>query len=101
MSKPDAVVVTGGLGYVGQSLAAVLKERGQIPIVVDYRDIPSQVPGVPVFMDPLEIKKSGNRFMTSITSMLCTIAPGSLSYRNPSKNRHGIFKKILWLLWRC
>ncbi|PSR29813.1 MAG: UDP-glucose 4-epimerase GalE [Sulfobacillus thermosulfidooxidans] len=49
MSKPDAVVVTGGLGYVGQSLAAVLKERGQIPVVVDYRDIPSQVPGVPVF----------------------------------------------------
>ncbi|MCL4495847.1 MAG: UDP-glucose 4-epimerase GalE [Firmicutes bacterium] len=49
MSKSDAVVITGGLGYVGQSLAAVLKKRGEIPVVLDYRNIPSQVLDVPVF----------------------------------------------------
>lgn len=48
MSKPDAVVITGGLGYVGQSLAAVLKDRGYWPVIVDLRDIPSQVSDVTI-----------------------------------------------------
>ncbi len=49
MAKPDAALITGGLGYVGQSLAAVLKKRGEIPVIFDYRDIPSQVPDIPLF----------------------------------------------------
>lgn len=46
--KREAVVITGGLGYVGQSLAAVLRDQGRFPVVVDIRDIPSQVDKVQV-----------------------------------------------------
>lgn len=41
-------VITGGLGYVGQSLAASLISDGISVIAVDVRNIPSQVPGVGV-----------------------------------------------------
>lgn len=45
--KKDAVVITGGLGYVGQSLAATLQASGEQVILIDVRHIPSQVAGVP------------------------------------------------------
>ncbi len=47
--KPQAAVITGGLGYVGQSLAAVLMAQGQEVVAVDIRTIDSQVPGLNVF----------------------------------------------------
>ncbi|MCY0881718.1 MAG: UDP-glucose 4-epimerase GalE [Firmicutes bacterium] len=47
VGKPQAVVVTGGLGYVGQSLAAALiQQSDHVVIALDTRDIPSQVPNV-------------------------------------------------------
>ncbi|POB11038.1 UDP-glucose 4-epimerase GalE [Sulfobacillus sp. hq2] len=46
--KPNAVVITGGLGYVGQSLAAVLQDQGANPVLIDNRGVASQVLGVPV-----------------------------------------------------
>lgn len=33
--RPKAVVVTGGLGYIGQSLAFALVERGEVVVLVD------------------------------------------------------------------
>lgn len=41
-------VVTGGLGYIGQSLVSTLKGLGQYPVVIDVRSIPSQVADVEV-----------------------------------------------------
>ncbi len=41
-------VVTGGLGYIGQSIVAELVRRGQRAVIVDRRAIPSQVAGVEV-----------------------------------------------------
>lgn len=41
-------VVTGGLGYIGQSIAAALDARGESPVILDRRGIPSQVAGIPV-----------------------------------------------------
>lgn len=41
-------VVTGGLGYIGQSLIAELIARGRRPLAVDVRSVASQVPGVAV-----------------------------------------------------
>lgn len=36
-------VVTGGLGYIGQAIAAELKARGEDPIIIDRRPIPAQI----------------------------------------------------------
>ena len=41
-------VITGGLGYIGQSLAYYLSSRGQPVIVVDRRNIPSQLSNITV-----------------------------------------------------
>lgn len=41
-------IITGGLGYIGQSLAQYLQDIGQSPVIVDRRTIASQVPDVPV-----------------------------------------------------
>lgn len=53
MAKPQAVVITGGLGYVGQSLAAVLTQRGYTVVAIDIRTIESQVPGVTIYYDTM------------------------------------------------
>ncbi len=41
-------VVTGGLGYIGQAIAAELQRRGEDPIIVDRRPIPPQLEDVRV-----------------------------------------------------
>ncbi len=65
MSKSDAILITGGLGYVGQSLAAVLKRRGESPILLDYRDIPSQVPDIPLFRGSVGSKQIWKKIFES------------------------------------
>ncbi|MCL5066601.1 MAG: UDP-glucose 4-epimerase GalE [Firmicutes bacterium] len=45
---PLAQVITGGLGYIGQSLAFRLKSEQQTVVVIDNRSIASQVPGLAV-----------------------------------------------------
>ncbi len=40
---PAAVVITGGLGYIGQSLAYRLRAENQNVVVIDTREIQSQV----------------------------------------------------------
>ncbi len=45
---PTASIITGGLGYIGQSLAYRLRAEGKTVVVVDVREIPSQVPKIDV-----------------------------------------------------
>lgn len=45
-SRPVAQVITGGLGYIGQSLAYRLLTEGKTVVVIDRREIPSQIAGV-------------------------------------------------------
>lgn len=48
-SRRESVsVITGGLGYVGQSLAAVLRQTGRVPVLVDRRSVPNRVEGARV-----------------------------------------------------
>lgn len=47
-ARPLAAVITGGLGFVGQSLAFRLQQEGVPTVVLDRRSIPSQVDGVEV-----------------------------------------------------
>jgi UDP-glucose 4-epimerase len=53
LTKIPAVVITGGLGYVGQSLAAMLAEQGENVVIIDIRDIESQVSGLKIFHDTI------------------------------------------------
>ncbi|MDA8194292.1 MAG: UDP-glucose 4-epimerase GalE [Thermaerobacter sp.] len=46
--KRPTAVITGGLGYIGQSLAFALKSAGEPVLVIDRRAIPGQVPGIGV-----------------------------------------------------
>lgn len=46
--RPHAAVITGGLGFIGQSLAYRLREEGNPVVVLDRRPIASQVEGVEV-----------------------------------------------------
>jgi UDP-glucose 4-epimerase len=46
--KTHISVITGGLGYVGQSLAYALQSQGINPILLDHRQVPSQVGTVPI-----------------------------------------------------
>ncbi|NMP21134.1 UDP-glucose 4-epimerase GalE [Sulfobacillus harzensis] len=41
-------VVTGGLGYIGQSIAREISARGGRPVIIDRRAIRPQVQGIPV-----------------------------------------------------
>ncbi len=40
-------VITGGLGYIGQSIAADLVKRGEKPLIIDRKSGSGQVAGVP------------------------------------------------------
>ncbi len=46
--NPPVVVITGGLGYIGQSLAYYLSRRGQTVAIVDRRNIASQLHDITV-----------------------------------------------------
>ncbi|CAB1128338.1 UDP-glucose 4-epimerase [Candidatus Hydrogenisulfobacillus filiaventi] len=47
--KPAVAVVTGGLGYIGQTLAAALQAQGMPVVAVDRRAVPAQVAGLEVW----------------------------------------------------
>lgn len=46
--NPEISVITGGLGYIGQSLAFYLTSQGDRVVVVDRSDVLPQVKGIPV-----------------------------------------------------
>ncbi len=46
--RPEADIITGGLGYIGQSLAYRLSAEGRTVVSIDVRQIASQVPGISV-----------------------------------------------------
>lgn len=56
-------IVTGGLGYIGQSLAAYLSDLGESPVIVDRRTIPSQVAGIPVVRGDVGDSKTWESFV--------------------------------------
>ena len=52
--RTPAAVVTGWLGCIGQSLVYTLKSHGQDVVIVDQQNLPSAVPGVPVFRGSID-----------------------------------------------
>ncbi len=56
-------IITGGLGYIGQSLAAYLSDLGESPVIVDRRAIPSQVAGIPIVSGDVGDEGTWERFV--------------------------------------
>lgn len=50
MAAAGLNVVTGGLGYIGQSIAARLAAIGEPVVLIDRRRIPAQVSGAPIVL---------------------------------------------------